>query len=206
MTHRGQQLALWMVAGGLLLATTIGASFNPGRNTPVVLVGGSLTFKAADRNYAWQPDPAAPTKQYYVSPNYKVAIIVIKARAVSDTGDDPVGDDSDPTTDGPSPADVSGATSWEVDAFTNTSVTPIASIFSPVSGSNIDLVLNSGYFCNETSKRLKYGTNQQCSDPREKIKFSKVQVLVNDQVVRTIKCVDDNHKKGTCRIVLREAE
>src|ERR1700722_12913653 len=68
-----------------------------GGDTPIVLVGGTLTFKAGNKNNDWQAN--STTGGYSVAPGYPVAKIVIKAMSAQDTSGDPVGDDSDQTTD-----------------------------------------------------------------------------------------------------------
>jgi hypothetical protein len=172
-------------------------------DTPIVIIGGSLTFKAGDKNVAWASDSAT---QYHVSPSYALAAIVVKAKSTPDSGDTPVGDDSSPKTDR-LVVDLSGATSWEIDEYTKASGdSPVVAITSSPSSNNINLVLKdqNGFFCaNKQMKRITYGVNQSCSDPNNTISFAKVSVSVNNQEIGILDCIDQNNNPGICRIVFR---
>ena len=173
-------------------------------DTPVIVIGGSLTFKAGDKNVAWTSDSAT---QYHVSPTYAVAALVVKAKSAPDSGDAPVGDDSSMKTDR-LVVDLSGATSWEIDEYTKASdASPVVAIASsPSSSNNINLILKdqNGFFCaNKQMKRITYGLNQSCSDPNNTISFAKVSVSVNNQEVGILDCIDQNNNPGICRIVFR---
>ncbi len=180
-------------------------------DTPVVLVGGSLMFRAGKGAVVWQATPpvSPSTKviQYSVTPDYQVASIAVKAKP-----------DSDPNDDNPAPAsdgklssdlfrvDVPNGTTWEVDEFTDASDQPVASI-TPVSGDIVLKLLDtSGFLCPQGNKnvRILYGKQSDCSDA---VNFTKVSLTVTangvTQANGTLVCVDLNNKPNHCRIVFR---
>jgi hypothetical protein len=173
-------------------------------DTPVILLGGSLTFKAGDKNTAWDKDSAT---QYHVSPSYAVGAIVVKAKPAPDSGDSSVGDDINPKTDRLF-VNLANATSWEIDEYTTVSdVDPVAAISATSSSNNINLALKDqkGFFCaNKSMKRISYGLTQDCSDSSA-IKFAKIRVTVNDHEIGMLNCIDQDNKLGVCRIVFRKA-
>jgi hypothetical protein len=211
--------AIFSVAVGLsFLGTGLGvgiaylekkatAQFANSGDTPVVLVGGTLTFKAGDKTYPWVPDTQYTT--FHVSPTYAVATIVIKARAGSDPNDNPVGDDSDSTTD-LFRIDVFNSTSWEIDEFISDG-TKVATI--TPQGNSIYLTRNGpGYLCpdpNGNLKKISYSQTPSC--PGTPVSFSKISFTVTDTIngalqtvaSGTLNCIDSTGSPGTCRIAFR---
>lgn len=174
-----------------LFVKTAGAS----GDTPVVLIGGSLKFQARDTSYPWKMD--TPTT-YHVSPNYPVQSIVIKAKQVGTSGDD-----DDPTTD-QLRANVSNATSWEVDEFITQQGAPDLQVASLTSlGYEINLTALNGYLCSGGTT-ISYGQQPGCVD---QVVVSKVTLTVTEgdgpQQWGSINCVDSNNNPGKCRIVFR---
>jgi hypothetical protein len=175
-------------------------------DTPVVLVGGSLTIKAGDTSYPWT---LVSGMTYQTTPNYPVKTIVLKtvASGNSDDGSDKL------------KIDVSNASSWEIDEYIQgtdsdvkaASITGVET--APNSASPIYLQPTSGYLCPVQSAApitsLKYSLTSGCPDPvppaPDPIKFSKVSITINNQPfpTGTLACYDSSDPKGTCRIVLR---
>lgn len=179
-------------------------------DTPIVLVGGSLTFTTAASGYQWWQDGSAG---FHVSPSYAIKSIVVKTNQSGD-GDGTAGSDK-------LRVDVSNAniTSWEVDEFIsppagsppNTADTKVASITWPTDPTYgayaIHLTGLSGYLCYSagTPTVIPYGQSSGCSDPPGTIVFSTVSVMVNGQTqpTATLNCLDSSDPKGQCRIVFR---
>jgi hypothetical protein len=180
-------------------------------DTPVVLIGGSLTFKAGDANYAWQNDSAT---EYHISPTYPIASIAVKAKAIADSTDTPVGSDGDPASD-VLRLDVNGA-SWQIDeyasnpAINNNIPYLAASITSQGNAIYVNLKDQGGFLCdaNKNHKRILYGHAQDCSDA-DKFTFTQAGLTVTSngqsQATGFLNCIDQNTSKGTCRIVFRGA-
>jgi hypothetical protein len=185
-------------------------------DTPVVLVGGSLLFRARDAGLLWVED--TPQKAYHLNPQYDVASIVVKKKP-NKGGDDPDTDDSTASSD-KLRVDVSNAASWEVDEFIPGAAgkpdVRVASI-TPDSKTSyqIDLTATQGYLCpvpaEPNTKHLTYSANP-CpapgQEPSDAVTFSSIQVIVTvggqTQTWGTLNCVDANSDKtGQCRIVFR---
>jgi hypothetical protein len=224
----GTALLTTVVGGGLLL-TGIYYLFTraaPSGDTPVVLVGGSIIFKAAnkaDPTYYWQQD--TQYKAYHAIPHYPVASVAIKRTATS--GD--TGDDQDRTTD-VIRVDLSGTPFWEIDEFSQASPTsnPVVSI--TPDGNYIDVkVIDypnanpsvTGFLCPQNTStnpnKLKYTTNSDCSDnpstdPKAKLAGMSLLVTTPDatgkpqvQTFGTLSCLDSaTAANGTCKIVFRD--
>jgi hypothetical protein len=194
MTIKQKGIGWKLLLGGFLLSISLGAGYQGGRDTPVVLVGASLTFKAP--TIAWQSSGA----NFQTTPTYPITTIVVKALSAPDAGDGPVGGDL--TAPDKLVVDVTGASSWEVDAFTNASSSDPGAILS-FSGTAVTLSPKNGYLCpNASYKRIKFGTLQSCTDANS-VLFTKIRVVVNSQEVGFLDCVDGNGQPGICRIVLR---
>ena len=198
-----------MLAGTLTLGYLVAAltgspiaadrgPFRPG-DTPVVLVGGSLRFKAgrAAAGNAWQQ--VTQYKDYHYPANYKVKFIVVKI-SPDPHGDGPDGDDTNAATD-KLRVDISNASSWQVDAYIATSTDPVASLKLAADGM-IHLTGN-GNLCpfGTPIKRIFYSTD--CSS--EAVKFSQINITVNNNPAGTLSCLDGmGDPLGQCKIVLRK--
>lgn len=200
------------VLGGGVVLLYAGAKGGPNSgDTPVVLVGASITFKAES---GWTQD--STTQDYFASPDNAVSAIAIKSKPAADTGDDP-----DPTDNQPSSdlfrVNVMNGTSWEIDEYaTNPNIsagTPfeVASITSAAAGNNINLhkVDETGYFCQDKKgNRISFGRKPDCSDA-EQFTFSNVSFKVTATATNlteasgTLNCVDLNNHPGQCKIAFR---
>jgi hypothetical protein len=187
-----------------------------GGDTPVVLVGGSLTFKSSAQSGAalqWQPIPGSPNPaiEYFVSPNYPIVKIGVKGPGQLDT-DAPNAADATPGQDRFT-VDVSNAGSWQVDTFISGSGgtrVKVASLFAPNGTNDIHLrVLTSSdpnaTLCvvpGSTNIRLGFGhTNTSCPDTSSS--FDSVDLTVDGVPAGTFMCKDGTGSAGHCRIILR---
>jgi hypothetical protein len=135
----------------------------PSGDTPVVLVGDSIIFKAPVVNQTWQTTGSAT--QYYDAPSTPVATIAIKS--------DSSQAESDPTSDKMS-LGIAGAVTWDVDEYAkDKTATPsveflVASInYQASANNNINLTLKdgAGHLCLSNSNTvLTYGRAADCSD------------------------------------------
>jgi hypothetical protein len=175
---------------------------NPG-DTPVVLMGGTVTVKVGskDNRQKWKQKSG----KYFATPAFPIAVIVLKNTAPPDNDDNHKADDDDQNTDRQR-IDVSGAKSWKVDVFAQASdTTPIITI---TSGSDIQLALVnlSGALCKNTKRRTAYSTDQGCTTSgKNNATFAKAVVSVDDTVPSngTLTCTDPSLGSGKCRIVFR---
>ena len=177
-------------------------------DTPVVLVGGSMTFKSGSKKSpAWAP--VTPHQEYYLTPGYDIATIVLKFIGSDDGGDNHDPDDANIHKD-KLRVDISAATSWEVDAYTQSDdLHAVVQITPKQNGSGqseihlvrLDQAQGATLCPNGSMKRIKYGRTPDCS---ETLVFSKIELKVDGQSSGTINCIDDAVKKvGTCKIILR---
>jgi hypothetical protein len=198
-----------LVLGGLILARTGQPKAEkpalPSGDTPVVLIGGTLTFNAGDSTYPWTPVSGPP---FQMTPNYAIKAIVVKQdkNSSGDGGSDKLR------------VDVSSAASWEVDEYISVagvdvkaaSITGVAT--PPNTPSPIYLNLVTGYLCPGSAPItvITYGNAAGCPAPPaapapDPIKFSKVSITVNGQPLptATLACYDASDPQGQCRIVFR---
>jgi len=183
-------------------------------DTPVVVIGGSLTFKQGSKGgTAWTEVPGQPGQYQTVAPN-PVSTIAIKTTAQPDSDDNHRKDDADPTTDKLPGLSVAG-TSFQINVFTVASgANPIVSIAS-IDGITITLFLPSSapsgaILCPNTSnRRVDYSSDGNCANLDQ---FAKVDVIIGrppSTTTTTIKCILDATVSfptpclGKCRIVLR---
>lgn len=212
-------VATAVVSAGLLYAGIRSLVTKPGPpsgDTPVVLIGDSIKFKSGSKNVLWQE--VTPYKQYSVSMQNPVTSIAIKQKAGADT-DDPSSDDSDPKTDRIR-VGVSGASSWEVDEFSDASGVAVAKITSDAKNLSLNLYNPAvGSLCPVANgfKRLIYSSiatpaapslGQACPNVPIPVTFSKISLTVttngSTQSFSPFDCIDDNNSKGICRIVFRD--
>jgi hypothetical protein len=175
---------------------------HPG-DTPVVLIGGTVTAKVGSKNNRekWKQKSG----KFLAKSEFPIALIVLKNTAPEDSGDNHKDDDDDTNTDRQR-IDVSGAKSWQVDVFAQASdTTPIISI---TSGSDIQLALvnSSGALCKDTRRRTAYSTDKGCTaSGKRNATFAKAVVTVDGAVPPngTLTCTDPSQGPGKCRIVFR---
>lgn len=193
-----------LVGGSLLFAgiahviSRANAAFG---DTPVILVGGSLTFKAGANGIPWKSTSAT---QYYVTPAAPIATIAIKA-------DYTKADENDPTTDKMS-VGVSSGGSWEVDEFAiddrDQTSAPIKVASITPQGANITLTLldAGGFLCSDGNNSLNYDRKPLCPDYKH-FKFSQANLTASaadgSQMSGTLICIDANAKAGKCKVAFR---
>jgi hypothetical protein len=197
MTKRNLVLMLaGSLALGYLAIMVIGNSIveAQGRgDTPVVLIGGSVTLgeRSSDANQNWQPITAQ--KAYYAPAGTSIDTIVIKNNP------------DDGSTDRLS-IPVAGVP-WEIDLFT-TEVTGIAVKIQPDSTTptNIDATAVSGTLCLR-NKDLYY-SHAVCPagggpPPQGADHFANVTIKINNVAIGTLNCVNYAGAPNKCRIVLK---
>jgi hypothetical protein len=204
-----------LTAVGVRFLPKYKAAVAPSGDTPVVLVGGSLTFKAGDKGLVWVED--IPNTKYHVIPSSTIVSIALKATAGDDPTDDPVGDDGDSTTD-LIRTQVTGSTQWEIDEYV--AVAPSNVPFKAASlmpkGNSISLSLvGSGWLCpNGTLKKITYSPTKSCPNPApspDPVTFSSASLAVTEVVggaaptveTGSLMCLDTDNPSRKCRIVFR---
>jgi hypothetical protein len=202
------------------------ATTGHGGDTPVVLVGGSMTFKADayQTPQAWLTYTA--NKEYYVSPNYQISTIVLKA-VVGPDNDTTGSGDANSSTD-KIRVDVSNADTWEIDEYTVASGnTPVVKIAPKQNGSITEIHLYlldaGGMLCpvNQNNVRIRYSPTTSCPAPPPSAGttppvapiFSQVSIRLNNdlasdgvtpQPTATLNCIDSTgDPTGKCKIVLK---
>jgi hypothetical protein len=191
------------IGGYVAFRAAVAAANRSGGDTPVVLVGDSMIFRAGTS--PWQTD--SPT-EYHVSPSYPVAAIAIKAKS----NDDP---DTPPSSDGDIQSDrlrfdISSGSTWEIDEFVQGSTQPVAALTPQGNAIYLDLKDTSGFLCPVNNaagtaiKEVRYGHVSDCSDH---IQFSSISLTISvsgqPQAQGTLNCIDQNNQPGICRIVFR---
>lgn len=176
-------------------------------DTPVVLVGGSVTVKEAYRkiNLKWSPSGNG----YSTTLKHPIDVIVVKQDSSKDKNDshEPDGDKS--STDLGTPVPVpNDAKKWEVDLFT-VDAGGVESAGPKLSwsslGSNIELDNNGGVLvpCPASNRRIGY----TACDNQPYPKFSRVNIIITDKnganSTTPLTCADSTGSAGHCRIVLR---
>jgi hypothetical protein len=200
---------------GLLFSRTpvLGTPANAaaGLDTPVVLIGGSVMFKAGSQKgtLSWTPVPASCTSkctEYFLDPGYPVSTIALKDSSDDDGTDASVGADNNPAKD-KIRADISNAGSnWEIDEYATISKTEtqVASITPNATEIHVKVVAPAA-LCLKTSKRLVFSPTGVCPAP-DGVTFTKVALQIDNAVVSgTLSCFDDSSTPtlGKCRIVFR---
>ena len=194
-------------------------------DTPVILVGGSMVFKAGAYQTPVTWASVTDGQEYYVSPTYQISTIVVKSTAPPDPagdGDTTNSGDANPTTD-KLRLDVSTATSWEIDEYTSASGNnAVTKIFPKTNGAiteiHVALLDTNGILCpvNSKNKRISYSPTKPCppqGSPLPVTTFSQVSVVLNGDVMAdgktpqpsgTLICVDSNGDGlGKCRIAFK---
>lgn len=199
-----------LVMGGLAIGChpsvahkPLGVPFGGKGDSPVVLVGGSLIFRAHIN--PWLPVSAT---EYSVSPGSSVKTIVVKAKPAKDTENGGnTGDDNDATTD-EIRVDVSQATTWQIDEYVGGAVVTTLSLNAD---GTIHLVqTGSGSLCPTDGKqknKIEF-KDAGCKTPASFAQVSISATYPAQQGPQTITlgnlaCVDENLNQGNCRIVLR---
>lgn len=209
------------LALGILILGTIAllgfAAATPG-DTPVVLIGGSVTFKAGARYSALTWQQVGNTAEYFVSPNYEVSAIALKNYSDDDGSDNPTPRDANPAKD-KIHVDISNVNTWEMDVYARNNASgteaQVASLTPVQNSSNTEIhlkLVGTGYLCpNGTNIRIKYSqTSPTCSDPPTAYTLTRIDLLIDNgsgvtTPSGTLRCVDDSATPtvGHCRIVFR---
>jgi hypothetical protein len=203
-----------VLAGGLALGylaiVVIGNRIVAAQNrrpgdTPVVLIGGSLRFKAGSTiaNDAWQQKVL---NQDYWYPAYRLAVIALKQKTAS-IGDDPDVDDVDTTTD-TTRIPISNS-NWRADLFTVASGNkPVAHLAGTRANLQIHIILDDtkGNLCpvgKPIIKKVTYVPSRDCND--DSLKFSKINVTVNGVATTpaSLNCPATPTGDHHCKIVFR---
>jgi hypothetical protein len=198
-----QFIAIGVSAFTLAASITAFAQITHPGDTPVVLIGGTVTVKVGSTNNRekWKQSSG----KYLAKSAFPIVLIVLKNTASQDSDDNHRDDDEDLKTDRQR-IDVSSAKSWQVDVFAQASdTTPIISI---TSGSNIQLALanSSGALCKDTKRRTAYSTDKGCTaSGKSNATFAKAVVTVDGTVPPngTLTCTDPSQGPGKCRVVFR---
>lgn len=208
-----------------LLFSRAAANSAGGLDTPVVLVGGSLSFKAGSQKgtLQWTPVPgcSTPCTEYFLDPGYPVSTIALKNSSdddPNDPNDPPAAPDNNPAKD-KIRVDISNASTWEIDEYTSVnSVDTQVALIKPSAAGTTEIHVKflagaPGGLCLTRSKRIMYSPTGACpaSGPvTDAVTFSKVTLQIdNGSNVTTssgsLSCVDDSSKPtlGHCRIVFR---
>jgi len=186
-----------------------GGSKNVAGDTPVVIIGGSLDFKAT-LSTPWTPTTPGSVTQYSFTPasGDGIETITVK-RNYKNNGSD----DGDPTTDLMG-LGVTDASTWNVIESTTfdtgTATTAATSIAFSQSPNQVVLTLlntATGFLCLDSSTNtISYGQVSGCSDAK-KIHLSVVNLTASDsngsQATGTFNCIDTNGDQGKCRVVFR---
>lgn len=169
-------------------------------DTPVVLVGGSVHFKAGSQPTADDWQEKTKNQDYFYTVNLPVNVIVLKNSSAAD-GNSPDPDDSNPTTDN-NRISISDPNSWRVDLFTLASPSvPVAHLEPQADGIHIILDDAKGQLC-PTPNQIAYQPTADCSQDK-KPKFSQINLIVASKQVANLTCMDAKGHKNKCRFVLR---
>jgi hypothetical protein len=171
-------------------------------DTPVVLVGGSMTVKvgSSDPNLMWN----SYSNGYRTSTAHAVTEIALKRDYKPDDNDDKHRDtDDNQAMDLGSPISVTSAAPWTVDLYKTGSTDPSLRISVNPPALDYQLtVLDDGILCRNSNRRIAYSTGDCTGDNQKKVKFSQAVVTTNVGTT-TLNCIDTNNQQGSCRIVLR---
>jgi hypothetical protein len=165
-------------------------------DTPVVLVGGSITF---NQNSSIGGIWTGPTSGVYQTAGASpVTMIVVKSKADG-------GSDSNPTTDRLVVA-VPANKPWELDLHTDVfTQTPGVKIYNLDGSSTIKASLytaaNGGSLCLSSDKTALYFGNSTCPD--KGTKFTSMDVIVGGIPVGSLSCYSTDQGPQTCRVVFR---
>ncbi len=184
-------------------------------DTPVILVGGSLSFKAGSQKgtLSWTPVPATCTSactEYFLDPGYSVSTIALKDSSVDDGTDAPVPADNNPAKD-KIRADISNASTWEIDeyaTFNSSAEAQVASITPNATQIHVKVVAPAA-LCLKTPKRLVFSPTGVCPAP-DGVAFTRVALQIDNGPGTTVasgslSCVDDSadDNPNKCRIAFR---
>jgi hypothetical protein len=159
-------------------------------DTPVVLVGGSVTLgEHSSSGSDWSP-ATTPGTSYTAPAASAISAIVVKATP------------SDPDADSPNDRlhiNVPMGNSWKIDILTSQLGNTKAVTITP-SGSNIVATANTGQFCH-VGRDLRYSHNSNCPNPNQPDDtFSSVIVTINEIQIGNLNC--NTGTLGLCKIVL----
>jgi len=222
-----------LVVGGLMLALLghailgmLGGAHGklgvPGKgkgDTPVILIGDDLTFKAPVSGIPWsQQTQQTQYLVYTAAVGQPITAIALKDKATPDKTDTPVPDDQLAATD-LARFDVPNGATWVIyeyavpkGSLSGTPSTPVASLAPGSSNSIVVTALGGGYVCpNKSSVRLDYSFNTTCSasgQPGQPATFDHLTISITETDGTTftgnVNCLDGNDTSGVCRVVFRE--
>jgi hypothetical protein len=180
-------------------------------DTPVILVGGTMTFKSGAQANPTSWSPSTQSTKYSLDPGYAIAKIVVKKNAPDEDDDNSQAGDAQPASDRLS-VDVSDAGTWEIDVYAaptlGGTVNEIATLTPKKGTTEIDLNVvsnadTSAVLCPVSTLKVGLGhTGQGASCPDNSF-FDSVILKLDNKATGTFNCLDANGKKGSCRIVLR---
>jgi hypothetical protein len=176
-----------------------------GGDTPVVLIGGSVTVKQGSTDSAqnWSPHGNG----YKTTSAYPIASIALKQKSADDGTDGHNDDDDDPTSDQKA-VPVSSAVGWNVGLYTDEGNPGPNLVITYVPGSDIQLTLGEygGSLCppNKPGRRIRYIKGNCKADPNGEQKYTFAYAIVNTNIgATTLTCADSRGTKNRCRIVIR---
>jgi hypothetical protein len=181
------------------------ARFPYSGDTPVVLIGGSLTVQesSTDSKQTWGPHGNG----YRASSPHAVAEIALKKDYKPNNHDDSHrGDDDDTSKDMGSPIPVTSAAPWSVKLYAKEKNDAVLLIEVSPPGTDYLLTLldQSGSLCpdpvTKSPRRMEYFLNSSCSGEAH---FDRAEVTTNVGTPPPLTCVDSNNQPGMCRIVFR---
>jgi hypothetical protein len=176
-----------------------------GGDTPVVLIGGSVTVKqgSKDSKQNWSPHDNG----FQTTSAYPIGSVALKQNSAYDPGDGHNDDDDDPTTDQQA-VPVSSAAGWNVGLYTDEGNKGPNLIITYVPGSDIQLTLGEygGNLCppDKPGRRIKYIKGNCKADSKDQQEYTFAYAIVNSNIgATTLTCADSKGTKNHCRIVIR---
>jgi hypothetical protein len=176
-------------------------------DTPVVIIGGSVTVKHGSKDTAqtWHPRHSG---EYHTALTHPIASVALKKHATPDHDDDHRADDLDPNSD-LERIDIPHAASWKVDIYEKKSDKDSAiSIASATDlGVLVTLENETGSLHEHTTRRIAYSIHPTRTEAGLKdATLAKVVVSVDGKIAGTLNCADlKSNTPGICRIVFRSS-
>ncbi len=178
-----------------------------GGDTPVVLIGGSLTIQegSTDSTQTW----GTYGNGYRASSPHAVTEIALKNDyRPKDHKDSHRDDDDNRSTDMGTPIPVTSTASWKVELFakeSNNNAVLLISSDPPGTDYQLTLLDQGGRLCPDpdapkSERRKVYYLDSKCTVEAH---FDKAIVTTNVGTSPPLTCVDSNNEPGYCRIVLR---
>jgi hypothetical protein len=178
-------------------------------DTPVVLAGDTLRFKAGSTDPGDNWTQVTPNQDYFYLATYKVRAVVLKKTVDAGT-DGPDNDDINSHTD-KTKTKIPKNASWRVDLFTGD--TAVAHLEPQPNGIHIIRDVRSGALCpfENPIVRVLYSATGSCptdpKDPAYVVTFSQIKITINGQPPpnpQPVPCQANGATVGHCKIVLRK--